>query len=90
MQEVLPAGGKQGERAAFFELPDFLDNVYIRGGLDYHARFFEIIDAEIRLFAEDPDFAFGFQGESRRGNIGDAAVFKRDSGVANILVSWGR
>ena len=28
VQKVLPAGGKQSERAAFFELPDFLDNIY--------------------------------------------------------------
>ena len=87
MQKVLPAGGKQGERAGLFELPDFLDKIYIRGGLDYHARLFEIIDAEIRLFAEDPDFAFGFQSEPRRGYICDTAVFKHNSGIANILVS---
>jgi hypothetical protein len=86
VQKVLPAGGKQSERAAFFELPDFLDNVYIRGGFDYHARLFEIINAKVRLFAENPDFAFSFQSEPRRGYIGDTTIFKHDSGVANIFI----
>ena len=61
---------------AIFEvlLAKQLDHVEVGGFVDDDAGLLEVIEGEVGLFAEDADFAFGFEGQARRGEIGDTAV----------------
>ena len=47
--------------------------------------FFQIIQTQVCLPAEQSNLAFGFKGQPWRGNVGDTAVLKNNPRVAYIL-----
>ncbi|OPZ95300.1 MAG: hypothetical protein BWY71_02279 [Planctomycetes bacterium ADurb.Bin412] len=63
-----------------------LDHIDIGGLADHHAVFLQIIQRKIGFLTEDPDLAFGFEGQAGSRQIRHAAAFKGQPDVGNILM----
>jgi len=86
MQEIHPVNVAEIEVGLLLLLTNPVDDVDVAVGFDNDAFFFEIVEAEVRLAAEDADLALRFDRQARSGDVGDAAVFEDDPRVADVLV----